>query len=311
MTVVRLKFYWLSNKHSINSATYHISRHFVITIRKIYNARKNHPMVTSILKNKGNQKLSWYCELFIVLTRRNLKRRYRGSFLGIYWSLLNPLAMTGLYTAIFGATFAQYYNNSDLKYILAAFTGLVVINFFSSSTAQALPSVVENGGMVNKIRLPLSVFPLSAIGANVFQLLMGAFPLLAIVTLVTSKSLINLLALTLPFIGLVLVCTGVGMLMSALYVFFRDLSYFYELLTFVVWISSPVFYPKEIVPKAVTKFLVLNPIYPIIESIRQIALSGNLPDSTLIFQSLLSGLIVTAIGAVGFSIWRSQFMDLL
>ena len=268
-------------------------------------------MVTSILKTQGNRELSWYRELLIVLIRRNLKRRYRGSFLGIYWSLLNPLAMTGLYTAIFGATFAQYYDNSALNYVLAAFTGLVVINFFSSSTAQALPSVVENGGMVNKIRLPLFIFPLSTIGANVFQLLMGAFPLLIVVTLIISKSLINVAALLLPITGLVLVCTGIGMLMSALYVFFRDLSYFYELLTFILWISSPIFYPREIVPESVTQFLILNPILPIIESIRQIVLSGDLPDLVLITHSLTSGLIVLTIGAVAFSSWRSQFMDLL
>ena len=268
-------------------------------------------MVSSTAKNLRSQDFSWYRELLIVLIRRNLKRRYRGSFLGIYWSLLNPLVMTGLYTAIFGATFAQYYNNSALNYVLAAFTGLIVINFFSSSTAQALASVVENGGIVNKIRLPLFIFPLSTIGANVFQLLMGAFPLLVVITLLISKSLLNAAALLLPILGLILVCTGVGMLMSALYVFFRDLSYFYELLTFLLWISSPIFYPVEIVPESVTRFLIFNPILPIIESIRQISLSGNLPDLTLIAHSLISGLIVLAIGTVAFSSWRSQFMDLL
>lgn len=268
-------------------------------------------MITSIFKTQGNSQLSWYRELLTVLMRRNLKRRYRGSFLGIYWSLLNPLAMTGLYTAIFGATFAQYYDNSALNYILAAFTGLIVINFFSSSTAQALPSVVENGGMVNKIRLPLFIFPLSTIGANVFQLLMGAFPLLMVVTLIISKNPLNVAALLFPFTGLILVCTGIGMLMSALFVFFRDLSYFYELVTFLLWISSPVFYPSDIVPETVKNFLILNPILPIIESIRQISLSGDLPDLGLIIHSLASGLIVLAIGAVAFSSWRSQFMDLL
>ena len=268
-------------------------------------------MVKSVLNKQQNSQLFWYWELFSVLMRRNLKRRYRGSFLGIYWSLLNPMAMTGLYTAIFGAAFARYYDNSSLNYILAAFTGLVVINFFSSSTAQALPSVVENGGMVNKIRLPLFIFPLSTIGANIFQLLMGAFPLLVIVTLIISQSLINAIALLLPIFGLILVCTGVGMLMSALYVFFRDLSYFYELLTFLLWISSPIFYPPDIVPESVNRFLVLNPILPIIESIRQISLSGDLPDLSLIFHSLVSGTIVLTIGIMAFSSWRKQFMDLL
>ena len=267
-------------------------------------------MVTSVSSKKDSE-LSWYKELLTVLIRRNLKRRYRGSFLGIYWSLLNPMAMTGLYTAIFGAAFAQYYDNSSLNYVLAAFTGLVVINFFSSSTAQALSSVVENGGMVNKIRLPLFIFPLATIGANIFQLLMGAFPLLVVVTLIISKNPLNVIALVVPIAGLILVCTGVGMLMSALYVFFRDLSYFYELLTFLLWISSPIFYPPDIVPESVSRFLVLNPILPIIESIRQIALSGNLPAISLMIHSLVSGLIVLTLGIMAFSSWRSQFMDLL
>ena len=268
-------------------------------------------MVTTVSQKEKNKEWSWYRELLTVLIRRNLKRRYRGSFLGIYWSLLNPMAMTGLYTAIFGAAFAQYYDNSSLNYILAAFTGLVVINFFSSSTAQALPSVVENGGIVNKIRLPLFIFPLATIGANVFQLLMGAFPLLALVTLIVSKNIVNVVALIFPIAGLILVCTGVGMLMSALYVFFRDLSYFYELVTFLLWMGSPIFYPPDIVPESVSRFLVLNPILPIIESIRQIALSGNTPDIVLISHSLISGAIVLTIGAMAFSNWRNQFMDLL
>lgn len=268
-------------------------------------------MVTPTATKLRHRELFWYRELLMVLMRRNLKRRYRGSFLGIYWSLLNPLVMTGLYTAIFGATFAEYYNNSALNYVLAAFTGLIVINFFSSSTAQALASVVENGGIVNKIRLPLFIFPLSTIGANVFQLLMGAFPLLVVITLIISRSPLNVAALFLPIIGLILVCTGVGMLMSALYVFFRDLSYFYELLTFLLWISSPIFYPVEIVPQNVKQFLIFNPILPIIESIRQISLSGEPPELTLIVHSLVSGAIVLTIGATAFSYWRSQFMDLL
>jgi len=268
-------------------------------------------MVTSVLAKKKQSELSWYRELLTVLVRRNLKRRYRGSFLGIYWSLLNPMAMTGIYTAIFGTAFAEYYDNSQLNYVLAAFTGLIVINFFSSSTAQALSSVVANGGIVNKIRLPLFIFPLATIGANIFQLLMGAFPILVVVTLIFAKNPLNVVALLAPITGLILVCTGVGLLMSALYVFFRDLSYFYELLTFLLWIGSPIFYPAEIVPVAVRKFLILNPVLPIIQSIRQISLSGNIPDLGLMIHSLVSGIIVVTIGAIAFSSWRNQFMDLL
>ena len=268
-------------------------------------------MIASLAKNKKNSQLRWCWELLSVLVKRNLKRRYRGSFLGIYWSLLSPIVMTALYAAIFGTAFAAYYDNSTLNYVLAAFTGLVVINFFASSTSQALVSVVENGAIVNKIRLPLFVFPLSFIGANVFQLLMGVFPLLLLMTLWLSGSLINVVALLFPLTALILVCAGISLLMSSLYVFFRDLPYFYELLNFLLWISSPIFYPSEIVPEGVKKILVLNPLLPIINSIRQISLSGSSPDVMLIIASLLSGIIVLTVGVIAFVLWQDKFMDLL
>ncbi|MGB2926081.1 MAG: ABC transporter permease [Limnothrix sp.] len=252
-----------------------------------------------------------YIELLRVLVMRSLKVRYRGSILGIYWSLLNPLTMTGLYTAIFGSTFASYYNNSITNYVLAALTGLIVINFFSSSTVQALSSVVGNGALLNKIRLPVSVFPLSMIVANIFQFVMGAFPLLAIVALLKSQSLTNVFAIFLPFLALVLFCIGVGFFVSALYVFFRDLPYFYELVVFVLWISSPIFYPAEIVSPAMRPLLNINPLSRIIESLRQITLSGDLPDFSLITNAIVSGIVFAGLGWLYFRSMRSQFMDLL
>ncbi len=252
-----------------------------------------------------------YWDLLRVLVRRNLKLRYRGSFLGIYWSLLNPMIMTGVYSAIFGLAFATYYGNSILNYGLAAFTGLIAINFFSGATSQALGSVVANGSLLNKVRLPVSVFPVSVIAANVIQFAIGALPLLVVVTLYKSGSLINLAALLLPMLALILVSSGIGLLVSALYVFFRDLPYFYELVVFVLWISSPVFYPAAIVPPQLKPLLALNPLSNIIESTRQIALSGHAPDVSLILATLFGSLIIFGVGWTCFKWWRPQFMDLL
>ena len=255
--------------------------------------------------------LQRFWEILYVLVVRTLKVRYRGSILGVYWSLLNPLIMTSLYTAIFGATFSAYYNNSITNYVLAAFTGLVVINFFSASTTQCLFSVVENSSLLNKIRLPVSVFPVSMVASNIFQFSVGTFPLLAVMTLLNTRNVVNVLAMVFPLFALVLVCMGVGFLVSTLYVFFRDLHYFYELVVFVLWISSPVFYPAAIVPPQVRPFLGLNPLSPIIESLRQITLSGSPPDLGLIWGALLSGMIILSFGWTCFHLWRHQFMDLL
>jgi ABC-2 type transport system permease protein/lipopolysaccharide transport system permease protein len=149
------------------------------------------------------------------------------------------------------------------------------------------------------------------IAANCFQLISGALPLLVILTFATSKSIVNVAALFLPLIALVLVCTGIGFLVSALYVFFRDLPYFYELIVFFFLFSSPIFYPAAIISDKVRPFLNINPLSSIIESIRQLALSGNAPDFSLIVSALLSGIVLLILGWSCFRLWQPEFMDLL
>jgi lipopolysaccharide transport system permease protein len=280
-------------RHLIKEFYQNFSKHFQVQTR------------STLLQTKR------YWELLSVLVPQNLHTRYRGSFLGVYWSLLNPLLMMGIYTAIFGTAFSSYYDNSILNYVLAAFTGLAITNFYTASTSQALASVVTNGGLLNKIRLPVGIFPVSMIAANLFQFAFGVFPLLAIMTLVITQDLVHLLALSFPIVSLTLVCMGVGYFMSALFVFFRDLGYFYELVCFVLWISSPVFYPSDIIPEAVKPFISLNPLVPIIENLREIALSDTLPDPMSLGGSLLGSLIVLALGWAFFQWLRPQFMDLL
>ncbi|MEC4895754.1 MAG: ABC transporter permease [Oscillatoria sp. PMC 1050.18] len=250
-------------------------------------------------------------EILQVFVQRNLKTRYRGSYLGVYWSLLNPLLMTGIYTAIFGAVFAEYYDNSIINYILAAFTGLSVIHFFSGSTSQALRSVVTNGTILNKISLPVSILPASTIAANLFQFSVGTFPLLAIMALFISGNILNSIALILPVAALAFLCTGVGFILAGMYVFFRDLPYFYQLVVYALRIGTPVFYPSEIVPEKVRNVIELNPLAAIIESVRQITLSGDLPDLKLIWGALLSSMLVAVLGWICFQLQRDRFMDLL
>jgi lipopolysaccharide transport system permease protein len=271
-------------------------------------------MTRSIELNSRLSAIHRYWELVSVLAGRELKIRYRGSFLGVYWSLFNPLIMTGLYALIFGAEFNKYYHNSLWEYVLAAFTGLAVIHFYNGSTAQALGSIVSNGSLLNKIKLPVTAFPVSIMLANTFQLSVGMLPLLVIVTLSRSphlSSFINIIAIPLPLLAAILISTGIGFLTSSLYVFFRDLPFFYELIQFVMMLSSPIFYPIEIVDPNIRPILELNPLYPVIESLRQVMLSGNSPDLFLITRAWLSGIIILSIGWICFHWLRPKFMDLL
>jgi len=252
-----------------------------------------------------------YRDLVFVNAVRSLKVRYRGSFLGIYWSLSNPILMTLVYTTIFGSAFASYYGGSLLQYVLSCFTGLVILNFFSGSTSMALPTIVGNSGLLNKIALPPSVFPVSMIAAQTFQLCIGALPLLAIVTLVTSGNAVNVLALFVPLAGMVLLSLGFALAVSALFAYFRDLPYMYELVVFAMWITSPIFYPSAFVPERVRVYLQFNPLATIIESVRQIALSGTRPSLHLMAASLFAGALAFVVGASIFFCLRKRLMDLI
>jgi ABC-type polysaccharide/polyol phosphate export permease len=252
-----------------------------------------------------------YLELLEVLTLRHLNARFRGSRLGVLWSLLNPAIMTGVYTAIFSKALLHYYGGSMLQYALAVFTGLITINLFSGSTAQALYSIVGNGHLLNKIRLPMNVFPMSYVGSYLLQFAIGTLPLLIVLTAVTSKSVVNVVALVLPLAALSMLCVGTALVVSVLFVYFRDLPYFYELVVFMLWITSPVFYPAAIVPTTVRRILAFNPIAQVIGSLRQIALSGNLPDLELAGAALLSGAIVLLAGAALIRATRYRLMEML
>jgi ABC-type polysaccharide/polyol phosphate export permease len=250
-----------------------------------------------------------YRELLEVLTLRNLNARFRGSRLGVLWSLLNPAIMTAVYTAIFSRAMLQYYNGSIWNYAIAVFTGLITVNLFSGSTSQALFSIVGNGSLLNKIRLPMNIFPIGYVGSYLLQFAMGTLPLLVIITLFESHRTVNAIALVLPLTALALMCVGAALIVSVAYVYFRDLPYFYELVVYMLWITSPIFYPEAIVPSAVRQFLVLNPIAQVVASLRQIVLSGDAPDLGLIGRALLSGLIIACLGAIALRLTRHRLME--
>ncbi len=269
-------------------------------------------LASDVVSVDSRSSMPWarYYDLVYINAFRSLKVRYRGSFLGIYWSLSNPLLMTMVYTAIFGSAFSTYYG-SIINYVLACFAGLALLNFFSGSTSMALPTIVGNGALLNKLALPPSVFPIATIAAATFQLCVGVLPLLCIVTLVISHNPLNVIALIVPTASLVMFSLGFALAVSALYVYFRDLSYLYELIVFVLWITSPIFYPAALVPAGVREYLKYNPLASIIECVRQIALSGMRPSVHLMANAMVASLIVLALGTVTYAALRRGFMDLI
>ncbi|HEY5257984.1 MAG TPA: ABC transporter permease [Candidatus Baltobacteraceae bacterium] len=252
-----------------------------------------------------------YVSLVAVLTGRYVKVRYRGSVLGIFWSVLNPLIMTTLYTLIFGKAFRGYYGSSVFDYLFAVFVGLVVMNYFSTATGQALHSIVVNGLLLNKMRVPFSVFPIATVISNSVQFVVGVIPLLVIIALVVAHNPLGIPFLIPPLIALALVTVGVSMFVAAAYVFFRDVPHIYELVTFAIFIATPVFYPIGIVDPRFRPLVQWSPLSLIVQQIRDVVVTHQLPPPTEILASLAWGIVIFVGGWAVFVRSSRRFMDYL
>jgi lipopolysaccharide transport system permease protein len=243
-----------------------------------------------------------------VLFSRALKARYRGSTLGVLWSAVSPLGMAAVYVAIFGRTFAPYYG-SLAAYAASVYIGLTLVGFYVGGTTQAVSSIVQNAGLLKKIRIPFEAFPLATIAAFGFQQVVVTIPLLVVVSVVLNHDPLHLVLLLVPLGALALLAVGVSLFVSAACVYFRDVSYLYELSTFLFWVTSPVFYPAQIVHPAVVQILRWNPLFEILESSRTLILTSGLPDFRLLGASVLECAIAFGLGAAAFRAMRPQFMD--
>lgn len=248
-------------------------------------------------------------DVVAVLFAQNVKLRYRGSALGIAWSALSPLGMAAVYAAIFGRTFARYYDDSILLYGAAVYIGLTLIGFFIAATLECATVLVQNGGLLNKVRIPFEAFPVSTVMAHGFQLLAGSVPLMIVLALVMTRNPLHVLLLVVPLAALAMLTAGVGVFISGVGVYFRDAPHLYELATFLLWVTSPVFYPAAIVPPRLAHFLVFNPLYPIMQTTRGLVLDRALPPLWMFALALGEGALALVLGLVAFRLMRGEFMD--
>jgi lipopolysaccharide transport system permease protein len=242
---------------------------------------------------------------------RQLKTRYRGTFLGVLWSFANPILMTGLYTALFGTAFSKYYGGSVIRYVFSAFVAVVVVTVFSQATADALVSVVSNGGLLNKIAVDPETFPIASIAANAFQQAITTFPIIILLTAVITRDPLRIVLAPIVLAALIALVGGFGLALAGLFVFFRDLSYLWGVISFIFWMTSPVFYPADLVPANFRPWFEINPVGLAIAALRDVTLGRGPIDVFLMGKFLLISTILLILGHSMFRANRRHFMDLL
>lgn len=249
-------------------------------------------------------------DLIRMTALRVLKVRYRGTALGILWSFANPILMMLLYTAIFGTAFASYYGSRDL-YLLSAFVGVTVLTFFLQATGEALVSVVGNGMLMNKIAIRAETFPVASVAANTFQQCVTTFPVLVVVTAFVTRDPLHVALAVIVLAAIVALTLGFSLGLAALFVFFRDLPHLWTMAGFVLWLTSPVFYPAALVPVSVRGWLEVNPIGMSMTTLRELVVQRGPVHWSAVGMTLLVALVTLAIGAALFRALREEFMDLL
>ena len=242
------------------------------------------------------------------LTRRNLAARYRGSVLGFFWSLLNPLMMMGIYTLVFQYIFRL--SSPGVPYPVFFLTGLLAWNFIQTTTMNAAVSVVDNYPLIHQAYFPRITLPISSVLSNLFNYLVSIPILIVFCSLFGIKPGLSFLLLPVAVLQVLLLATGLGLIAAALTPFFRDLVQLMEVV-FVGWFfATPVLYPASLaqtnLPANLYTFYQLNPMTGAISLVRVVFLREEVPWTTL-GVSGVGTLILLATGLFLFNRMSQRF----
>jgi ABC-2 type transport system permease protein len=251
---------------------------------------------------KVNAKRNWF--VLVSLVTKDFKLKYRRSILGIAWSVLNPLLMMVVISAVFAFIFSADIPNFPLYLIL----GQTVFTLMGDSTSSAMGSIISSASLIKKIRIEKIIFPLEKV---VFNLVNFAISLIAVVIVMVYFRVApsaNLFFLPLLLVYLVLFCGGLGLALSALSVFFRDVMHLWSVVIVAWTYATPLFYPIERLPGIMQALMQFNPMYHYVTYFRDITMWDITPSLEMNLMCLGMGLVTFALGFLVFRKTEKRFI---
>lgn len=215
-----------------------------------------------------------YTHLLQNLIVRDLKVKYRRSVLGFLWSILNPLLMMLVITAVFQNIFRVNIENFPIYYL----TGSLIFNFMSEATSLAMVSVLSSAPLIKKVYIPKYIFPLEKCLFAFVNMLFSSVAVIIMFFVLHFKLTWTALLFFVPMLFTLIFSIGLGLILSAADVFFRDIGHLYS-----VWITAwmyltPVIYPMETVNDAMKNVMKFNPMYYFVDYFRQVTMYNNIPS---------------------------------
>jgi lipopolysaccharide transport system permease protein len=251
--------------------------------------------------------------LMLELARKDIKGRYKGSMLGIWWAALTPMAMLFVFTFVFGEIFrAKWHTGGGMvEYGLNLYAGLIVFWFFAEVIGRSPTFVSSQPNFVTKVVFPLEILPLAPILSALFHLGINFIILCAGAWLFKGFLPLSIVALPFVILSTLPLLAGIGWTLSAVGVYVRDIASVIGVLMNMLMFLSPVFYPLEAVPQGFRVFFELNPMSFVIESVRNGVMNGAwVSVGGLALYSCVS-LVVGALGYRCFQALRDGFADVL
>lgn len=245
-----------------------------------------------------------YKYLLKELVIRDIKVKYRRSYLGMLWSLLNPLLMMMVITAVFSNLFRFDIKNFPI-YLL---TGQIIFSFFSEATNMSMNSIIANAGLIKKVYIPKYIFVLSRVLSSFVNLLFSLAAIVIMLVILKVRITWAILLFPLPLLYVLIFSLGMGLILASYSVFFRDLMHLYGVLLTAWNYFTPIFYPVKIIPNKFRFIINCNPLYYYIECFRQIVLYGQFPSLKLHLLSLGISLLALIIGIIVFIKKQDKFI---
>ena len=242
--------------------------------------------------------------LLMELTKKGIKLKYRRSYLGILWSLLEPILSTIVLTIVFGTLFG----NTDKTFPMYILAGRLIYSFFSSGTTACARSIRANSGMIKKVYVPKYLYPLSSVLFNFVIFLISLIVLVPLGLYCHVKPTWSWLLIILPLIILLLLTFGVGMILSTITVFFRDMEYIWGVFLMIVMYTCAIFYyPERLISSKYSALLEYNPLYCIIHNIRACLFDDPINWRYMLF-AFISSIITIIIGLYVFYKKQDKFI---
>lgn len=228
--------------------------------------------------------------LFSELVKRDFKKKYKRTVLGMAWSILSPLLML----LVMRVVFTQFFGRNMDHYTTYLFCGTLVFTQFNDSTSQGMATLMGNSGIFTKVNVPKYLFLLAKNVQTLinFGLTLCVFFVFCAIDGITFTW--KVVFLIYPVTCLVLFCIGIGLILSALFVFFRDIQYLWAVFTQLLMYLSAVFYTIDGYSYKVQCAFLLNPVYLFIRYFRKIVMDATIP--TVWFHLLMAADVVIAVG---------------